>query len=121
VEGRVEIIAQSGERRLLSERQKLAYRIDGSVFSSIGQRDSHDLDWLEGRIYFESMALVDVVVQLNRYLEKTLLIADPGLNKLRLSGSFRVANLKSLPELLPRLLPVSLEDTGDSLLLHPSD
>jgi transmembrane sensor len=121
VEGSVEITTQSGDTRRLSAGQKVAYLIDGSSFSSVERQNNHDLDWLEGRIHFEATPLIDVVTQLNRYLEIPLYIAEPGLNKLKLSGSFRITNLKSLPELLPRLLPVSLEDAGDRVLLRSLD
>jgi transmembrane sensor len=119
VEGRVEVANQEGDARLLNAEEMVAYGADGGAFTQVGHRNGHALDWLEGRIYFEATPLVDVVEQLNRYLETPLRISDPELNSLELSGTFRITNLESLPELLPRLLPVSLEYAGDSVLLHP--
>jgi transmembrane sensor len=120
VEGRVEVATQKGKTRLLNAEEVVAYETDGGALSQIGRRNGHALDWLEGRIYFEATPLTDVVRQLNRYLETPLLITDPELNELELSGTFRISNLESLPELLPRLLPVSLEHAGDRVLLHHS-
>ncbi len=120
VEGRVEVAAGEGGTRLLNAEEVIAFGTDGRSLSQIGRRNNHSLDWLEGRIYFEATPLADVVAQLNRYLETPLRITDPGLNDLRLSGTFRIANLESFPELLPRLLPVALERSAGSVLLSRS-
>jgi transmembrane sensor len=121
VEGRVEITAGNGDRRLLNAQQVVTYGTDGGAFSPVEHQNGHDLDWLDDRIYFEATPLINVVAQLNRYLETPLRITDSRLNELKLSGTFRITNLESLPKLLPRLLPVALENTGDSLLLHHSN
>jgi transmembrane sensor len=118
VEGSVEITTGNGEKRLLNAEQVVSYGTDGGAFSAVERQNSHDLDWLDNRIYFEAAPLIEVVVQLNRYLETPLSITDPDLNELKLSGAFDITNLESFPELLPRLLPVSLENTGDSVLLR---
>jgi ferric-dicitrate binding protein FerR (iron transport regulator) len=67
------------------------------------------------------MPLVDVVIQLNRYLETPLYVVDHGLNNLKLSGTFHIDNLEEIPELLPRLLPVTLRRSGDRVLILSSN
>jgi transmembrane sensor len=121
VEGRVEVSTEGGEKQLLTAGQMVSYENDGDTLSFSDHHNAHTLDWLAGRIYFQDTPLVDVVAQLNRYLVVPLHISDPKLNTLELSGTFRIANLNSFPELLPQLLPVSLENTADSLLLRRSD
>lgn len=117
VEGRVEVAVGGGAKELLNAGEAVTYGNDGSSLSPIGRNDGDVLDWLDGRIHFEAAPLTKVVEQLNRYQETPLRIADPRLNDLRLSGNFRIANLQALPELLPRMLPVSLEHTEDGVLL----
>ncbi len=117
VEGRVEVAVESGGKELLNAGETITYGNNGSALSQIGRNDGDVPDWLDGRIQFEAAPLTEVVEQLNRYQETPLRIADPSLNHLRLSGTFRIANLQSLPQLLPRMLPVSLEHTEDGVLL----
>jgi len=121
VEGRVEVAVGGGGKALLNAGETVAYGYDGGSLSPIGRNDGALLDWLDGRIRFDAAPLGEVVEQLNRYQETPLRIADPRLNDLKLSGTFRIANLQSLPQLLPRMLPVSLEHAEDgTLLLRPN-
>lgn len=120
VEGRVEVATDNGDIRQLNADETVIYKGDGRAISLVESSKRNALDWLDGRLHFEAMPLTDVVRQLNRYLEKPLYITDPRLNDLSLSGTFHIANLEDLPELLPRLLPVSLKESGDRVLLLPS-
>ncbi len=108
VEGRVKVATENGDSRLVKAEEMVAYPVDGQALSSIAHPDKHALAWLEGQLYFEATPLSEVVTQLNRYVDTPLRIADPELNTLKLSGSFRISHLEALPKLLPRLLPVSL-------------
>lgn len=117
MEGRVEVAVGSGGKELLNAGETVSYGNDGSALSPIGHNDNDLLDWLDGRIHFEATPLNEVVEQLNRYQKTPLRIADPSLNHLELSGTFSIANLQELPQLLPRMLPVSLEHTEDGVLL----
>jgi transmembrane sensor len=120
VEGRVEVATENGDARLLNADEVVAYKSGGREISQIEHSDGRSLDWLDGRLRFKATPLVDVVSRLNRYLETPLRISDPELNNLKLSGDFRISNLKDLPELLPRLLPVTLQRKRDYIQLHHS-
>lgn len=121
VEGRVKVAVGGGAKELLNAGETVTYGNDGNSLTPIGRNDGDVLDWLDGRIRFDAAPLNEVVEQLNRYQETPLRIADPRLNDLKLSGTFRIANLQALPELLPRMLPVSLERTEDGVLLLRPD
>ncbi len=121
VEGRVEVATESGDAILLNADEAAVYKGDGHSVSQVEHPNDQELGWLAGRLHFESTPLVDVVIQLNRYLETPLRITDPGINHLRLSGTFRLSNLEAIPELLPRLLPVSLVRSQDSIELRRSN
>ncbi len=120
VEGRVEVATDNGDRRQLDADEMVVYKGDGRAISLVESTKRSTLDWLDGRLRFEVTPLIDVVKKLNRYLEKPLYITDPRLNDISLSGTFHIANLEGFPELLPRLLPVSLKESGDRVLLLPS-
>jgi len=121
VEGRVEVAVGGGGKELLNAGDTVTYSDDGGTLSPIGHNDVGVLDWLDGRIHFEAAPLTEVVAQFNRYQEAPLHIADPRLSDLKLSGTFRIANLHTLPQLLPRMLPVSLEQTEEGVLLIRPD
>ncbi len=121
VDGRVEVATGNGDAVLLSADEAAVYKSDGRYISQIEHSSNQDLDWLDGRLRFDSTPLVDVVAQLNRYLETPLRITDPGINHLKLSGTFHISNLETMPELLPRLLPVSLARSESSLELRRSN
>jgi transmembrane sensor len=121
VEGNVEVATVDGDARMLEADEMVAYRSDGRSLSMVEPLQSNDLDWLDGRLSFEAMPLVDVVIQLNRYLKTPLYVVDHGLNNLKLSGTFHIANLEEIPELLPRLLPVTLRRSGDRVLILSSN
>ncbi|MCK9532020.1 MAG: FecR family protein [Gammaproteobacteria bacterium] len=121
VDGRVEVAVGGGDKQLLNAGETVTYSDDGGMLSPIGNNDVGVLDWLDGRVHFEAAPLTEVVAQFNRYQEAPLHIADPRLNNLKLSGTFRIANLHTLPQLLPRMLPVSLEQTEEGVLLIRPD
>lgn len=62
------------------------------------------LQWTEGRLYFSGETLVEVIDEFNRYNRRQLLIADPAIADLRISGTFAATDpetflttLRSLP------------------------
>ena len=44
--------------------------------------------WLHGQVIFDDARLADAVAELNRYSETQIVLADPTLADLRLSGAF---------------------------------
>ena len=69
--------------------------------------------WREGRISFQDTPLSAAIAEFERYGPTGLVIADPEVGALRLTGTFdpmRTANFKLA---LPRVLPVQLRAQGD--------
>lgn len=57
---------------------------------------AHATSWREGRIYFDNDPLGKVIAEMNRYTHEQLVLADPGLESLALSGVFRTADTEAV-------------------------
>ncbi len=58
------------------------------------------LSWRSGFVVFHETALADAVAEFNRYNERKILIQDPALAAMRLSGKFRSTNYETFVRLL---------------------
>jgi len=65
--------------------------------------------WTQGRLVFRSTPLVDAVAEANRYGPNRLVIADPSLAQLKISGEFRIGNTSALVRALQSVYPIRAE------------
>ncbi len=70
------------------------------------------LSWRSGYVVFHETALADAVAEFNRYNTRKLVIEDPALAGLSISGNFRSTNVDSFVELLEDAFPVTVEQRG---------
>ncbi len=61
---------------------------------------ARETSWLRGQLVFDDVALGDVVAELNRYSKRKIVIAEPGLEEVRLSGIYTPGNIKGFSEAL---------------------
>lgn len=73
--------------------------------------------WREGQIIFENDALAYAVSELNRYGRRHLVLSDPRLANLRVSGAFNTSNTGVFIDMLTVHLPVRVDDTGDDSIV----
>jgi len=59
-----------------------------------------DLSWLNGKLIFENEELFDVIEEVNRYVDIDIVLKDPSLHKIRISGRFDVGDSEALIEAL---------------------
>lgn len=70
--------------------------------------------WTQGRLVFRSTPLGEAVGEANRYGPDRLVIADPSLAQLRISGEFRIGNTGALVRALQSVYPIRAEhDRGN--------
>jgi transmembrane sensor len=76
--------------------------------------------WREGWLVFDAEPLPDVVARWNDYLATPIrLTDDPGLRRLRLTGSYPMRDAQAFVASLPQVLPVDVEWQGEEgLLIH---
>jgi transmembrane sensor len=75
------------------------------------------LSWQTQMLVFDSEALIDVVTQFNRYNGRQLVIADPSLAGLEISGYFRPTNLDAFVSVLQSDFGVRIHPDGNRILL----
>jgi len=70
--------------------------------------------WTQGRLVFRSTPLGDALAEANRYGSDRLVIADPSLAQLKISGEFRIGNTSALVRALQSVYPIRAEhDRGN--------
>ena len=59
-----------------------------------------ELSWLDGKLIFDNEALFDVIEEFNRYVDITIVLKDPSLHNIRISGRFDLGDSEALIEAL---------------------
>lgn len=67
------------------------------------------ISWREGRLDFESEALDVIVYEINRYSRRKVVLNDPSLAELRVSGSFKAGSVENFVAALTSIYPVQQE------------
>ncbi|WP_244150138.1 FecR family protein [Xanthomonas sacchari] len=76
------------------------------------------LDWRQGYLSFDDVTLPQAVAEINRFNRRPLVLADPALHALRISGSIRWNDLEGFARLLEREYPVRMEPHAEAVILH---
>jgi transmembrane sensor len=75
--------------------------------------------WRRGRLFYDNTMLRDIVADANRYTRTRIVIADPQLEALRLTTSFRTSQIDGMIETLQAALPLVAERRANGeILLH---
>jgi transmembrane sensor len=69
--------------------------------------------WRESRVEFDGTTLAQALAEFGRYGAPDLVIRDPRVAALRVSGSFDLRRLDAFARALPRVLPVFVAPSGD--------
>ena len=75
------------------------------------------LAWQTGQAIFENEELVDAAAEMNRYTTMKLVVDDPAISRLRMSGVYRVGDNAAFARSVAALLPVTLEFFSDHVEL----
>lgn len=75
------------------------------------------LSWRTGYLIFRDMALADAVAEFNRYNTRKIVIEDPAVAAIRLSGKFRSTQFEAFVRLLEDGFPVRARRVGDEIVL----
>jgi len=94
-----------------------ATEADLRVESRTAEKLDDDLSWRTGTVVFHDTALGDAVTEINRYNPQPIVISDPSLAALRISGRFRASNGEAFVRLLELGFGVSAEQQPDQIVL----
>jgi transmembrane sensor len=75
--------------------------------------------WREGKLYFDDAPLSEVLASVNRYSSKPLMVSNPEMQKLTVTGMFRAGDLKAVLMSLNDLYGVKSKELADRWLLTP--
>lgn len=73
-------------------------------------------DWTSGRLQFDRLPLSEVLRILQRYHDRPIVLDDPALGPLLVSGVFDADRAETAVALLPDILPVQLQTAADGSL-----
>jgi transmembrane sensor len=59
-----------------------------------------ELAWLDGKLIFENEELFDVIEEINRYVDIQIVLKEPSLHNIRISGRFDLGDSEALIEAL---------------------
>ena len=116
--GRVNVFprGRSGKRYSLAPGDRIAMTDDGRVW-----RDRPNLfmalAWLHGRLGFDHESLAGAVADMNRYSAQRLVIADPAIAGLPVSGLFNAGDNEAFARALETLFPVKADIEPGEILL----
>jgi len=74
------------------------------------------LTWRDGRLVFDGTTLAEVADDFNRYNRQQLLISDPSVAAIRISGTFKASNVDAFVRLLKEAYGLKVELTADGKL-----
>ncbi len=109
-----------GERVLLDAGQSASYEKGGQqVKVADPQRASREriVAWREGKLRFDAWPLARALEEHNRYAVKPIRFDDRALDKVRISGVFRIGDTAALLDALGQLIDVEVREDNDALVL----
>jgi len=85
----------------------------------VGQRDA-DANWRHGLIDLDDIRLVDAAAQINRYSSAQIVIRDPRIAELRVTGQFRLGDAERFARTIAELHSVRVQRRGSTIEMLPS-
>lgn len=74
--------------------------------------------WSRGQLAFSATPLGQAVADANRYAQEQLVIADPRLDAIEVSGEFRIGNTQAFLRALESAFPIRVEQNGQTIRLY---
>ncbi|HUW49438.1 MAG TPA: FecR domain-containing protein [Sulfuricella sp.] len=114
--GEGKVGSDAGTTLALSKGQQAFYSENG--LSTVSPADEKTVTaWRNGKLVFDGTPLAEVVRELERYHDRRIVIADPSLGTLKVSGVFNAGDLDGLLLALQQVLPLQAERTGSTITL----
>ena len=111
---------QAGD--LLTAGQQIATNVQGTAASPVSAVSADGIaPWREQRVSFVDMPLSQALAEVERYRSTGLVVRDPKVAALRLSGTFDPMAVSALHKALPRVLPVRLQEKNGVTEVVPAN
>lgn len=76
-----------------------------------------NLGWLRGVLIFNRTPLADAAAEINRYNTKKLILADAGIGRLQIGGTFPKNNVNAITSVAQDLFGLRVEDRGYAIVI----
>ena len=119
VEGAVVILTdRSAHPFLVAAGHQASYGAAGQVLGrKMAETDASALTaWRSKRIVFKDATISELAEQITRYHDVGIVIDDPGVKRMRVSGNFRTDDLDGLLGALEVMLPVKAKQLPDGIV-----
>lgn len=93
--------------------QQLSANAQGVLAAVTAVPDGEIAPWRQHRVSFVDVPLSQALAELERYGSTGVIVRNPGVAALRLSGTFDPRDPQTLRNILPAALPVRLQKNGD--------
>lgn len=114
--GRVQVSDRDGRSVLLGAGES-TQATPGALASATpvsAEQAASQLAWKDGKLVFSQTPLAEALREIARYRRAPVMLADPRVAGLRLSGVFDSAGTDALLDLLPTILPVTVTRAPDA-------
>lgn len=108
IHGRVTVGPVAGDARpvTLEPGQSFVERDGRAVIRTVGERLESATGWTRGLLHFDDMTLAEAADQVNLYSRERLLIRDPEVAAMRISGEFKAGDAMRFAAAVAELRPV---------------
>jgi transmembrane sensor len=125
--GKVEVLATTAQTNaqgshgvILSAGQEVSYR--GTGLSQLHAADTQRvLAWQSGRVAFENMPLAEAMAEFNRYMSRPIVIKDRTLDRIHVSGVFRIGETDALLKALNTAFGIEATEGSRAIELQSGD
>lgn len=115
-EGRVRVGGEAGPDRgqglLLSAGDQISCDAEGRWSEVVAVGKGGIAPWRQYRVAFDNQRLDQALAELGRYRDLALVVRDPRVAALEITGVFDPRDLATFRRILPLSLPVRLQDSG---------
>jgi transmembrane sensor len=119
LEGRIELSA--AKPIMLSAGQSVVVSADGTGSVHRGADVAEAAAWRRHELNFDSLPLVDVVEEFNRYNRRPLVIVSPQLDSLEISGVYSSTDPGSFLRFLREQPGIAVEESGGEIRIEQLD
>lgn len=78
---------------------------------------NRELSWLEGKLIFDNEALFDVIEEINRYVDVQIVLKDPSMHNIPISGRFDLKDSKALIEAIELSFNMTSQRLGSNKIV----
>jgi len=117
LDGEVALSTDEDQTIKLESGQMATFTTNGQLVTNALNNPESTIAWQDGRLIFADQPFPQVLAELSRYHEVTFIIDDPKLQNLKISGTFKSANLPLLLKTLEAGFPLSI-NAADKQHIH---